>query len=355
MTALIPVAGREFILATRSDQEALLAGWGDVLNQFAIDRGVVTHISWTAYTRRSTMDEHLTWLDEHEAVDDADAAIEGYRELVNSAAVGTAEHEVIVSLTVARDRLARQRGGVIESQTALGNALVDSTEAVLRSLRSAGLSAAEPLNTLQVRRLLRTCMEPDAATRALRGTLAERLALTVAVSPGPVALETTWSHLRIDNALHRTYWVATWPRLGMPPSWLEPFLGAADGVRAMTVVFSPVSPYQSRRRIERDLVKLESDAAMKEEKGRRVDARHRRATQSLLTREEELVAGFAEMGYVGLVTVSANTLEDLQRSGDVVEQHAREVGMELRSLVGRQDLAWAAALPFGLAPRNGIV
>jgi hypothetical protein len=26
--------------------------------------------------------------------------------------------------------------------------------------------------------------------------------------------------------------------------------------------------------------------------------------------------------------------------------------MELRSLDGRQDLAWAAALPLGLAPRN---
>src|SRR3546814_6942978 len=43
----------------------------------------------------------------------------------------------------------------------------------------------------------------------------------------------------------------------------------------MTVVLVPVSTHQSRRRIERDLVKLESDASTKEDKGRRVDARHR--------------------------------------------------------------------------------
>ena len=118
----------------------------------------------------------------------------------------------------------------------------------------------------------------------------------------------------------------------------------------MTVVLVPVSTHQSRRRIERDLVKLESDASTKEEKGRRIDARHRRATQALLDREEELVAGYPEMGYAGLVTVSARTLEDLDEHSEIIEQLARENGMDLRVLDSRQDLGWAAVLPLGLAP-----
>ena len=105
-----------------------------------------------------------------------------------------------------------------------------------------------------------------------------------------------------------------------------------------------------RRQIERDLVKLESDAATKEQQGRRIDARHRRATQALLDREEELVAGYPEMGYAGLVTVSARTQEDLDEQAEVVEQLARETGMDLRVLDARQDIAWAASLPLGLAP-----
>ena len=36
----------------------------------------------------------------------------------------------------------------------------------------------------------------------------------------------------------------------------------------------------------------------------------------------------------------------------IIEQLARESGMELRCLDGRQDLGWAAALPLGLAPRT---
>jgi hypothetical protein len=124
---------------------------------------------------------------------------------------------------------------------------------------------------------------------------------------GPLVLESRLATRPVDGAFHRTWWIGTWPRLAVPPAWLEPFLSSGGITRSMTVYFQPVSTHQSRRRIERDLVKLESDAITKEEKGRRVDARHRRATQALLDREEELVAGYPEMGYAGLVTVSART------------------------------------------------
>ncbi len=133
---------------------------------------------------------------------------------------------------------------------------------------------------------------------------------------------------------------------------MEPFLASGAISRTVTVVLVPVSTHQSRRRIERDLVKLESDASAKEDKGRRIDARHRRATQALLDREEELVAGYPEMAYAGLVTVSARDLEELDEHGEIIEQLARENGMDLRLLDARQDLAWAAALPFGLAPNH---
>ena len=120
----------------------------------------------------------------------------------------------------------------------------------------------------------------------------------------------------------------------------------------MTVALVPVSTFRSHRRIERDLVKLESDAATKEEKGRRVDARHQRTTEALLEREQEIVAGFAEMAYVGLVSVAATSEDELEEHSEISEQLAHESGMDLRLLDGRQDLAWAATLPLGLAPKN---
>jgi hypothetical protein len=351
LTVVVPVCGPQFVVAPRDEQERLLAGWGDVLGQFAVDRGVVTHLAWCDLARPSGMHEHLAWIDAGPAGDANPAASASYRELVEAGTATAISHEVAVTLTVARERLGRHRAGPGGANEQLGRALATSTEALLRGLRSAGLSSADPLDTHGIQRLLRARIDPlTTQRRASKGRLIDRLSLVRSATAGPLALQTEWRQLRVDSAFHRTWWIGTWPRLAVPPSWLEPFLSGGAITRTMTVVLVPVPTHQSRRRIERDLVKLESDATTKEEKGRRIDARHRRATQALLDREEELAAGYPEIAYAGFVTVSARSLDDLDEHADIVEQLARESGMDLRLLDARQDVAWAAALPLGLAP-----
>lgn len=351
LTAVVPVTGPQFVVEPRGEQERLLAGWGDVLGQFAVERGVVTHLAWSDLARPSGMHEHLAWIDQGPSGQPHGPALGSYRELVDEGTATAISHDVVVSITVARDRLGRHRAGSGNADDHLRRALVTSTEALLRGLRTAGLSAGDPLDPTGLQRLLRGRIDPVAARRrATKGRLIDRLALVRAATAGPLALEAQWAHLRVDGTFHRTWWIGTWPRLAVPPAWLEPFLSGGGVTRTMTVVLVPVPTHQSRRRIERDLVKLESDATTKEEKGRRIDARHRRATQALLDREEELVSGYPEMAYAGLVTVSAPDLDTLEEHGEVIEQLARESGMDLRVLDARQDLAWAAALPLGLAP-----
>jgi hypothetical protein len=261
-------------------------------------------------------------------------------------------HDAVVAVTVARDRLRRRRDLGDNAASQLQRALGTAVDGLVRSLRSAGLHPARPLDARGLQRLLRMRIDPVArASTPARGRLVDRLGLVTATSAGPLVVETSWRHVRIDAVWHRTYWIACWPRIEVPASWLEPFM-AGSITRAVTVVFAPVPTHQSRRRIERDLVKLESDAATKEDQGRRVDARHRRATDTLLDREQELVAGYPEMAYAGLVTVTDWSGDELEEQCEIVEQLARESGIELRVLDGRQDVAWAAALPFGLAPRS---
>ena len=355
LTALVPVAGPQFVVEPRAEQERLLGGWGDVLNQFAVERGVVTHLGWSDHARRSGLEEHRRWFDGERRGEPHDEAAASYRQLLNEATSTATAHDVVLTLTVARDRLARRRASVADPDEQLAKALTGSLDALLRGLRAAGLAAGDPYRAPELHRLLRTRIDPGAAQpRLVGGRLVERLGLVAAHASGPLALETSWRSVRADGAWHRTWWVAGWPRLPVPPSWLEPFLTGGGICRTVTVLFCPVPTHQSRRQIERDLVKLDSDAATKEEQGRRIDARHRRATQALLEREEELVAGYAEMTYCGLVTVSATSEAELEEHGEIIEQLARESGMELRPLDGRQDLAWAAALPLGLAPATTI-
>src|SRR3546814_12317487 len=51
LTAVIPVTGPQFVVEPRPEQERLLAGWGDVLAQLAVERGVVTRLSWSDLAR----------------------------------------------------------------------------------------------------------------------------------------------------------------------------------------------------------------------------------------------------------------------------------------------------------------
>ena len=351
LTTVVPVSGPQFVVEPRAEQERLLAGWGDLLGQYAVERGVVSHLSWSDLARPSGMQEHIQWLDSDERGAANPAAAESYRELLDSGTTTAINHEAVVTITVAKERLSRHRSSAGSADDQLRRALITSTEALLRGLRSAGLSADDPLDAPGLQRLIRARIDPvSARPRPRRGRLVERLALVRAATAGPLVLDARWRDLQVDAVFHRTWWIGTWPRLAVPPAWLEPFLSSGGITRSMTVYFQPVPTHQSRRRIERDLVKLESDAITKEDKGRRVDARHRRATQALLDREEELVAGYPEMGYAGLVSVAARSQEELDEQSEIVEQLARETGMDLRVLDARQDLAWAASLPLGLAP-----
>lgn len=356
LTAVVRVAGPQFVVEPRTDQERLLAGWGDVLNQFAVEGGAVTHLTWSDLASPSGLEEHRAWLPDTEATGRLRNELRpAYDELLAEASASAASHETLVTITASQDRLGRHhRSRGEDPLDGLGRALVSTTEALLRGLQNAGLSVGDPLTGPDLRRMIRRRVDPlDVRPSQQRvGRLVERLGLVTSATAGPGALEVSWRHLRADAAFHRTYHVATWPRLAVPPAWLEPFLSAGGITRTMTVVLAPIASHQSRRQIERDLVKLESDADTKAQQGRRVDARHRRATQSLLDREEELVAGYAEIGYAGLITVTAATIDELEEHAEIVEQLAREAGMELRCLDGRQDVGWAAALPLGLAPRT---
>ena len=64
-------------------------------------------------------------------------------------------------------------------------------------------------------------------------------------------------------------------------------------------------------------------------------------------REDELAAGFVECRYIGLVTLTARTAEDLDVQAADLEQAAANSGVELQPLKGRQADGWVASLPLG--------
>jgi hypothetical protein len=342
LTALVPVTGTEFLLQDAPDQHHLLARWGDLLGQFATPGQAVSHLCWSDIAEPSGITEHRAWLATEGHLREG-APSESYRELLALVPSRALAHRVVLAVTVARQRLPRQQRHGPLAALHLERALLRSLDAVQQGLRNADLHPHRPLNATALLVHVQTGTRSQ-STDSRHGA---------ATRPGDafVATDASWDHYRVDGRWHRTWWIRDWPRQPVAAAWLAPLLGSiGGGERRFTVVFEPVPSSQSRHRIERDLVRLESDAITREEKGRRVDARHRRATQALLDLEEEIVAGHPELAFVGLITLTASSEEELERLGDELEQTAHGHGLDLQVLYARQPEAWAATLAIGICP-----
>jgi hypothetical protein len=126
-------------------------------------------------------------------------------------------------------------------------------------------------------------------------------------------------------------------------------LAAADGPKVTTVVFEPVAPSVSRRRIEVQLNRVGSDATVEQNRKNRVSARRVALATALRAREQELVEGHMEMEIFGLVVLAGRDVATLERRCSTLEREAvRCGGARLRPLDTLHDAGWAAALPIGL-------
>jgi len=347
-TVVLTVEGGQFAGQDAGAQDALLASWGDVLASAATPGSPTIQLGWSDATTPADLADHHAWADRQLA--DTERAVgdpDGYRALVDELSGVATAHETVVWLTVSGSRLGGGRGKPLDRALAHVPSAVDDLVAVLMS---GGLRTDGPVPAAGVWRLLRARIDPAAVAtrRASDGrSLAERLGLVGPANGGPVAVSTAWSQMRMDGSFHRTWWVEAWPRRAMPGDWLQGFLTAGES-RAMTVAYRPVDPEQSRRRIKSQMNKHAANRAVKAERDRRVTTEDQLAEDAVGDLEGELAAGYAEMLYLGLVTVAAPTIEQLDDAGRRVEQAARAQGMSLRVLHGRQDIAWAGTLPFGL-------
>jgi hypothetical protein len=93
---------------------------------------------------------------------------------------------------------------------------------------------------------------------------------------------------------------------------------------------------------------LATDAEQRSRGGFRIGARHRRVEEAVAEREVELVAGFAEVAFTGIVVVSEEGPDELRDATAQYVHASAAAGLELRRLDGRHDLALAVSLPLGL-------
>ena len=348
---VISVPGVDFALRTNNEQEALLNGWGIALSGFAVEGSPVERICVSETANRSSLSDHELWVKEQGA-GITQTLRDDYDALVQAAGPSTTTHTTHITLVVSSFRLARSSWGADgkSENDRLLDSLRRAGHQLQASLHAAELSNSRPLNTGDLSVVMRQACDPTTA-QALAprtGNLTERLGAAGSDRLGP---QQTYYHpnwYETDLCAHRTFWIQNWPRHPLHASWLTNMLSQPDTARRFTVIFRPVKPSVSHKRIDRELTRIHGDTEHKLDAGGRISAETRRHLAAVEEREEELVSGFAEVTYLGLVTVSGDSLEKLEHAAASFEAAALQAGLTLRALDHQHDIGWAAALPLGL-------
>ncbi|MGH9014390.1 MAG: SCO6880 family protein [Acidimicrobiia bacterium] len=351
LSAALRVQGREFTLVDRAEQDRLLTGWGDVLAGFCRERGSVARVAWSEWAAPAGLEEHLRYVEAEATAPEDSPHRAAYLALVDQAGPMTTRHEVLVTVTFDTRRVRVQRKPGTALDDSLADLLLEELRLLTTRLEDAGLSVDVPLSPQELREVLRVRLDPMVLPRfAARARAGPEGPPVGPHNVGPLCVDLELPRVRIDGSWHRSYWIGEWPRLEMHPAWMEPLLLHAGGVRTVAVAYEPVAPSRSQRQIDRDATKLASDEEQRVKRGFRVGAQHRRAQTAVLEREAELVAGYAELEYVGFVTVTAPDPARLDQSCAEYEQAAAHAGLELRALDGQHDAGTGACLPIGRYP-----
>lgn len=324
LTAAVSLRGRSFALLGPDEQDRRVGAWSSVLASLAREGSPVHRVQWLAASFPDDGRGVHAYLAAEAVADAASASSASYEALLADMDSHASAHDVVLAVQVRLTKsvevgcaaLAREVGSLVRL---LGDADVQ-VESVL---------SAEDL----AHQLLRTY---EAGAPSAPAASAE--------DPWPMAMEETWSSVRVDGMVHATFWVAEWPRIEVRSDFLAPLLlGSARSTLA--VVMEPLGSDAAVRKVEASRTADLADSELRRRGGFVSTARHARESEVLVRRESELAEGHASFRYSGFVTISAANQDDLATACDAVQHAAGQSRLALRRLYGDQASAYTCTLP----------
>lgn len=349
-TAALAVRAGAFSLLEGTEQERKLDGWGSVLASLARDGSPVRRLQWIERTLPAQGDELAAYLqaERDRAVPLDCGLVASYIELVESAAPATQEHEILLALQIDERQGARELRRMGGGEKAACELVLREAENLAERLSIAEVTVFGLLRPRRYAEAIRDAFDPYGRQARARAGLGDpdRTGVDPALM-GPLADEASWGAYRTDSAWHATYWIASWPRSDVGPAFLTPLLMQTTALRTVSVCIEPVAHSIAIRRAEAARTAEVADELQRERQGFMTTARIRRRQQAAAGREEELADGHAEMRFAGFVTVSARSVEELERTATEVEHAAALARLELQRLYGEQDAGFTFTLPLG--------
>ena len=324
LTAAVSLRGGSFALLGADEQDRRVGAWASVLASLAREGSPVHRVQWVAASFPDDGYGLRSYVAAEAVPDVASVCTASYNALLADMDSHTCAHDVVFALQVRLTKsvevgcatLAREMGSLVR--------LLADADVQVESVLSADDLA---------RQLLRT-YEPQPVPDGMEP----------AQDHWPMALEESWSEVRVDGMVHATFWVAEWPRIEVRSDFLAPLL-LGSSRSTLAVVMEPLGPDTAVRKVEASRTADLADSELRRRGGFVSTARHARESEVLARREAELAEGHASFRYSGYVTVSAPSEEELVASCDVVQHAASQSRLALRRLYGDQASAYTYTLP----------
>lgn len=337
LTAIVAVTHPAFILLDPLEQQRRVTSWGRVLAT-ACRSGRIAALQVMERTLPDSGKGLADWWNQHGHHDDSWTSTT-YDDLIDRAGPAGERHASTVSISLdmkAASRAIRAAGGGNRGAAAV---LRQEMSTITAALRAADLAPAGWLEPGDLAVILRSAYDPVVAGALERhGELGRDLA-----TAGPVAVTETWSSLRSDSAHHCVLWISEWPRSLVYPGFLAPVLLSSGVRRTFTLLYTPMRTDQAARDIRKKKTEYISDAAQRQRIGQIEDAQQSAEYNDVLQQEADLTAGHGILRATGLIAVSAQDPDELERAVADIEQAAIQASCETRRLWGQQAQAFSAA------------
>jgi Putative type VII ESX secretion system translocon, EccE len=347
-TAVLSVSGSSFALLDPEEKARRLSSWGTLLSGLARERGVVHRLQWVQRTRPDTGDDLGGYLRDNIAVPIRSAVARSYLEVLADAAPVTSSHETFIAVQIhaskAASAIRAAGGGDVGAFMVLRREVI----ALAHKLENSGLTVGGALTSRLIGGALRAAFDPSSTTTLT--TIGARDSARIGATPisaGPMSTEATWSAYRTEEAWHRTYWIAEWPRIDADPDFLAPLLLSAACSRSVSVTMEPVSPLKALRAVESARTSAAADEELRNRAGFATTARRWREHDALENHEQDLSDGHALYRFAGFITVTGRDLEELDAASAEIEDAAARSLLDLRRMSGQQDIAFTYTLPLG--------
>lgn len=343
LTVVVKVSSRAFALLDPSTQNSNVAGWGRTLAAMA-RTGHIARIQVLERTVPDSGDALNRYWSEH---GNAQTPLAGpiYSDLLAAAGPAAAPHESYVALALdlkAARRLINQAGGGL---TGAFTVLSQLTPTFDQAARNAGLTPGGWLTANEIAAVIRTAYDPKASAALDQWSNSGRPQADPAAA-GPVVLVEKADRVHTDSACHATFWIENWPRIEANPGFLHELLFTSGVRRTLSLAYDPKRLDSALKDVQRRKATVIADAAERQRKGQ-VDSEEDVVEYAdAKERERQLIGGHADVGLTGLLTVSADTDEELNAACSVIETAAGSTLLDFRPLTWQQAEAFTnAALP----------